>query len=189
MVRALRPRSAADMRKRSLQFGSKRRDGLFLAAIDRCMIREAMIKFRMTSRKAAVWVAFTGVVTRLDLLKLREAGAVVLHAEGNADVILDFSGATRLDVSDRALEAQGAEAPHAPDKQRAMVVNDHVRGQALFYRDCQARSGFKPPVVLETVDEAMRLFGCRKEEFKPVDTSWLDELEIEFAKEVAAKIS
>jgi hypothetical protein len=148
-----------------------------------------MINFRMIPRKAVVWVVFTGVVARLDLLKLREAGAVVLHAEGNADVILDFSGATRLDVSDRALEAQGAEAPHAPDKRRAMVVNDHVRAQALFYRDCQARNGFKPPVVVETVDEALRLFGCRKEEFKPLDTGWLDELDVEWAKEAAAKVT
>src|SRR5258707_755967 len=106
-----------------------------------------MISFRMIPRKAAVWVVFTGVVGPLDLLKLREAGLVVLHAEGNADVILDFSGATLLDVSDRALEAQGAEPPHAPDKQRVMVVNDHVRAQALSYRDCQARHGFKPPII------------------------------------------
>jgi hypothetical protein len=123
-------------------------------------------------------VQLSGTITPLDLAKMREVGAVMMQAEGPAQVIVDFSSAENVDLSDEVLRDQGRRPPYSTDRQRVFVVHDKAMRERLsFYGMQQIINGFAAPPIVDTLVEALALTGCRQEDFRPLDTSWLNELE------------
>jgi hypothetical protein len=138
-----------------------------------------MIAVRRCRRPEAIWVQLSGAITPLDLAKIREVGAVMMQAEGPAQVIVDFSSAESVDLSDEVLRDQGRRPPYSTDRQRVFVAHDKAMRERLsFYGMQQIINGFAAPPIVDTLVEALALTGCRQEDFRPLDTSWLNELEV-----------
>jgi len=121
-----------------------------------------------------VLVIFEGELDEADLDSLDEIADVLVEAEGEHGVILDFSGVTSLRLTPEGVAARGRRPGRAGVVRRVIVAPPGPLGDlaGLFARS-QAESGTKPPTVVASRAAAMDLLKLEKPSFRPVDIDWL----------------
>ena len=127
-----------------------------------------MFDIGVCEAKQVVLIRFTGELTESDFAGLdRMAG----NARGRTefDCIFDFTKVERLDLETEFVARRG-ELPQAfEDRERIYVVpQDDLKLLTKLYAAYQTAKGWRPPLIVATLDEALARLGVARADFRPV---------------------
>jgi hypothetical protein len=127
-----------------------------------------MFDIEICSSRYVVLIRFRGQLTEDDFLGLNR---LATEAPGGAeyDSILDFSGVERLDLATEFVAKRGALPQLFKDRERIYVVpQDDLKLLARLYASYQAAKGWRTPVIVGTMDEALDKLDVTASNFRPV---------------------
>ena len=125
-----------------------------------------MFDIAVCEAKRAVLIRFRGELTEADFARLDEAAA---DARGRVefDCIFDFTAVERIDLATEFVARRG-EIPQAfKDRERIYVVpQDDLKLLTRLYAAYQTAKGWRPPVIVVTLDEALARLGIALADFR-----------------------
>lgn len=127
-----------------------------------------MFRIDICEPRQVVLVRFEGELTEKDFAALDRLADKV-RGRAAFDCIYDMTDVQRIDLAP-AFVAKRGEAPQAyKDRARLYVVpDDDLKLLVRLYATYQANRGWRPPVIVRTLDEALRELNVGLEEFSPV---------------------
>jgi hypothetical protein len=127
-----------------------------------------MFDIDICERRQIVLVRFRGRLTEADFAELDKLAA---QQRGKAafDCIYDMSNVEQFDLATSFVAKRGDLPQPYKDHERIYVVsNDDLKLLVRLYATYQANKGWKPPVIVASLSEAMRRLGVSPADFKPV---------------------
>lgn len=127
-----------------------------------------MFRIDICEPRQVVLVRFRGQLTEKDFAALDKLADKVRDRVA-FDCIYDMTDVQRIDLAP-AFVARRGELPQAyKDRARLYVVpDDDLKLLVRLYATYQANRGWRPPVIVRTLDEALRELNIGLEEFSPV---------------------
>jgi len=127
------------------------------------------IEFRLNRVSKVLLVRFRLAFSRENLQALDEALAKFVTRWGTCDTIADFSAMPNANFPASILVERGREPPLMPNCRRVFVARDAAYyGMFRLYAAYQEAGGFEPPVIVDTLDEALSLMGADRAQFLPI---------------------
>jgi len=114
-------------------------------------------------------VSFSGIFSSDDLYDLDLASADIVLMEGPVRSILDFTAVQTVAVPATLLIQRGRQ-PQIFSGQRSVIVapQDEVYDLAKSYANLQRDFGNVEPLVVQSFEEALRVFRLKKPKFQPL---------------------
>jgi sugar diacid utilization regulator len=127
-----------------------------------------MFRIDICEPRQVVLVRFQGQLTEEDFAALDKL-AVQVRGRAAFDCIYDMTDVQRIDLA-TSFVAQRGDLPQAyKDRARVYVVpQDDLKLLVRLYATYQANKGWRAPVIVRTLDEALRELSIGLEEFSPV---------------------
>jgi hypothetical protein len=128
-----------------------------------------MFDIDVSEARLVVLVHFHGLLREEDFSALDRAGTA-MGCEAQYDCIFDLTRVERVDLATEFV-AQRGELPQAfKDRQRIYVVpQDDLKLLVRLYAAYQASKGWRPPEIVRTLDEALRLLSVTLPDFRRLD--------------------
>ena len=127
-----------------------------------------MFDIGVCEAKQVVLIRFSGELTERDFTGLDRMAD---NARGRAefDCIFDFTAVDRLDLATEFVAKRG-ELPQAfKDRERIYVVpQDDLKLLTRLYAAYQTAQGWRPPMIVATLDEALARLSVTLADFRPV---------------------
>jgi hypothetical protein len=127
-----------------------------------------MFDIGVCEAKQIVLIRFTGELTESDFAGLDRMAA---DARGNAefDCIFDFTAVERIDVATEFVAKRGDLPQAFKDRERIYVVpQDDLKLLTRLYAAYQTAKGWRSPVIVATLDEALDRLGVVQSDFHPM---------------------
>lgn len=127
-----------------------------------------MFDIGVCDAKQIVLICFTGELTESDFAGLDRMAA---DARGNAefDCIFDFTAVERIDVATEFVAKRGDLPQAFKDRERIYVVpQDDLKLLTRLYAAYQTAKGWRSPVIVATLDEALDRLGVVQSDFHPM---------------------
>jgi hypothetical protein len=126
-----------------------------------------MFDVEMCALKRAVLIRFRGELTAADFTALDAMGREMQGGPPH-DVIFDMTGVEKSQIATDFVSQRG-ELPQAfTDRERIYVVqHDDLKLLVKLYAAYQVSRGWRPPVIVATLDEALARLGVSVTEFGP----------------------
>jgi hypothetical protein len=126
-----------------------------------------MFDVEMCALKRAVLIRFRGELTAADFAALDAMGREMQGGPPH-DVIFDMTGVEKSQIATDFVSQRG-ELPQAfTDRERVYVVqHDDLKLLVKLYAAYQVSRGWRPPVIVATLDEALARLGVSVTEFGP----------------------
>lgn len=126
-----------------------------------------MFDVEICEPKRVVLIRFRGELVEADFTALDALGQ---EGQGGPphDVIFDMTGVEKVQFATDFVSKRG-ELPQAfTDRERIYVVQqDDLKLLVKLYAAYQASKGWRPPVIVATLDEALARLGVTASEFRP----------------------
>lgn len=130
-----------------------------------------MFDVEACENKRAIWIRFWGELSEEDFARLDALGR---DAQGSApyDVIFDMTRIEQVRLATDFVAKRG-ELPQAfPDRARIYVVpQDDLKLLVRLYAAYQAAKGWRPPVIVQKVEDAFDALKVSAAHFRPVALS------------------
>lgn len=127
-----------------------------------------MFDIGVCEAKQVVLIRFCGELTERDFTDLdRMAG----NARGRAefDCIFDFTAVEKLDLATEFVAKRGKLPQAFKNRERIYVVpQDDLKLLTRLYAAYQTAQGWRPPVIVATLDEALGRLDVTEADFRPV---------------------
>jgi|SRR5580698_3011981 hypothetical protein len=129
-----------------------------------------MFDIEVSERRRAVLIRFRGELSAADFIALDAMGRKMQGGPPH-DVIFDMTNVEKSEVATDFVSQRG-ELPQAfTDRERIYVVqHDDLKLLVKLYAAYQASRGWRPPVIVDTLDEALARLGATEMEFRPPGT-------------------
>jgi hypothetical protein len=130
--------------------------------------KRVMFDIGVCEAKQIVLIRFTGELTESDFAGLDRMAA---DARGNAefDCIFDFTAVERIDVATEFVAKRGDLPQAFKDRERIYVVpQDDLKLLTRLYAAYQTAKGWRSPVIVATLDEALDRLGVVQSDFHPM---------------------
>jgi len=127
-----------------------------------------MFDIGVCEAKQIVLIRFTGELTESDFAGLDRMAA---DARGNAefDCIFDFTAVEKIDVATEFVAKRGDLPQAFKDRERIYVVpQDDLKLLTRLYAAYQTAKGWRSPVIVATLDEALDRLGVVQSDFHPM---------------------
>ena len=130
-----------------------------------------MFDIKICVRRSIVITRFHGLLSEDDFVRLdKYASPNPGAASGSGyDVIFDMTDVERVDLATDFVAKRGSLPQAFQDRERIYVVpQDDLKLLVRFFAASQAGKGFKRPLVVPTLDEALQRLGVSVSEFVPL---------------------
>lgn len=130
-----------------------------------------MFDVEVCETKRVIWIRFWGELAEADFSRLDALGRDA-HAGPACDVIFDMTSVEKVHLATDFVAKRG-ELPQAfPDRERLYVVpQDDLKLLVRLYAAYQASRGWRPPAIVQKVEEAFGKLEVSASDFRRVD-SW-----------------
>ena len=128
-----------------------------------------MFDIDICEERMVALIRFGTDLTEADFTELDRLASESRHNGHAFDCIFDMTEVTRFDLSSEFVALRG-EIPQAyPGRERIYVVGQgDLRLLARFFAGYQAGREQREPLIVETVDDAMRRLGVSRSDFRPL---------------------
>jgi hypothetical protein len=128
-----------------------------------------MNQFAVDRRHGVLLVKFAGPMTLAALDAMHEELKAFIGREGTMSTVIDFTGASSIDVAASTLVSRGRSRSLMNGKPRVFVSPDALLfGLLRMYGSYQDAGGEKPPLIVHSLSEAFEALGLIDAEFEPV---------------------
>jgi len=126
-----------------------------------------MFDIEISEARRAILIRFRGRLSKEDFMRLDALGGE-RRATGPYDVIFDLTDVETSDVELDFVSARGDQPQLFAGRERIYVVpNDDLKLLVRWYAAWQESKGFRPPLVVVTLDEAFAKLGLGQQDFRP----------------------
>jgi hypothetical protein len=127
-----------------------------------------MFDIDICEARQVVLVRFRGRLTEADFAELDKLAAQQ-RGKTAFDCIYDMSNVEQFDLATSFVAKRGDLPQPYKDHERIYVVsNDDLKLLVRLYAAYQANKGWKAPVIVASLREAMSRFGVKPSDFSPV---------------------
>ena len=126
-----------------------------------------MFDIEISESKRIVLIRFRGELAEADFTALDALGR---EKQGGApyDVVFDMTAVEKIEVATDFVSKRGALPQAFTDHERIYVVQqDDLKLLVRLYAAYQASQGWRPPVIVHTLDEAFDRLGVTAADFGP----------------------
>jgi hypothetical protein len=130
-----------------------------------------MFDIQVCVRRSVVLIRFHGLLAEDDFVRLDQHASPRRDAEPAAgyDVIFDMTDVERVDLATDFVAKRGDLPQAFRDRERIYVVpQDDLKLLVRFYAATQAGKGWKAPIIMRTLDEALTRLDVSASEFVPL---------------------
>jgi hypothetical protein len=127
-----------------------------------------MFHVEISEARRTILIRFRGRLSKEDFIRLDALGRE-RPASAPYDVIFDLTNVETSDVELDFVSARGDQPQVFTDRERIYVVpNDDLKLLVRWYAAWQESKGFRPPLVVLTLDEAFAKLGVGRQDFRPI---------------------